>query len=437
MYQPTLVLFGAGKSASAFIDFFCSENVKNSFHFIVADNFYNASVDKKLTIAGQQYVIMDIANAHTERLELVKKASVVVSLLPPDLHIIIARDCISASTHFLTASYVDDAVRTLSKEIEQRQLFFLYEMGLDPGIDHMSCMAIFDRIYSEGGQITRLFSHCGGLVAPESDDNPWRYKISWNPKNVVNAGKSGASYLLNGNVKEIGYSDVFRDAPTIAVNGLNEPLSYYPNRNSVAYKELYALHNISTLIRTTLRYEAFMNGWQKVIASGLTNDTVFFDATTLTTHQFFSDNLPLEAIRQNDPEFYEQLVFLGLNDTEPFQLPSATNADILQFLLERKLRLASNDLDMIVMQHEIFYENRVGVRQKITSSLIVKGEDSIHTAMAKTVGLPLAIGAKLILENAIQLTGLHIPVHKAIYTPVMQLLPQYGIEFTEVVTNIP
>ncbi len=437
MHQPTLVLFGAGKSATAFIDFFCTGNVKNNFHFIVADNFYNAAIDKKVSDAGHRYVIMDIANAHADRSALIQKATVAVSLLPPHLHIIIARDCLSASTHFLTASYVDDAVKALTNEIEGRQLFFLYEMGLDPGIDHMSCMAIFDRIHAEGSKITGLFSHCGGLVAPESDNNPWRYKISWNPKNVVNAGKSGAYYLQDGHVREIKYTDIFRNAPAITVKGLAEPLSYYPNRNSVTYKDLYGLRDISTLIRTTLRYKAFMNGWQKIIDSGLTDDSTFFDASTLTIQQYFSDNLPLGKIRETDPEFYEQLIFLGLNDTSPLQLPSATNADILQFILEKKLLLAPCDLDMIVMQHEIFYETHWGMPQKITSALIVKGADNIHTAMAKTVGIPLAIGAKLVMENAIRLTGLHIPVHKAIYAPVMQLLPQYGIEFTEEVTNIP
>ena len=450
--------------------------------------------------AGSPYatpLYFDIRN-EAERSRYIAAASIVISLLPPSLHIEVAKDCVRLSKNLLTASYLDEEIKKLANDITSKGLLFLYEMGLDPGIDHMSAMQLIDSIHAGGGEITSFTSHCGGLVAPESDDNPWHYKISWNPRNIVLAGKAGAHYRENGEEKKIDYKDLFNAGQQVMVPGLG-PLSWYPNRDSLSYTHLYGLENTQTFIRTTLRHPDFMYGWNNIIELGLTDETLQYDTDGKTLQAVFKEhmekqgfgdwlNKKLTARLGQSKELLEQLMQLteaenetdtapflaaddkgNLHEVEPGQIKNAaadhlvrqmheanltlkqlfflgldddttllnkgrcSAADILQFALEKKLALRPQDKDMIVMLHEFEYL-RNGKKETVSSSLVVKGSTSLRTAMAKTVGLPLGIAARLILRGEISLTGLCIPTTKEIYTPVLEELSRYGVSFTEIHT---
>jgi saccharopine dehydrogenase-like NADP-dependent oxidoreductase len=450
--------------------------------------------------AHGQAILLDV-NDEQQRSALVNKADVVISLLPPELHFKVATDCIKAEKHLLTASYIDSNMQMLASEARKKGLLFLCEMGLDPGIDHMSAMQLFDRIRSQNGQIREFRSHCGGLVAPESDNNPWHYKISWNPRNIVMAGKSGATFWENGQLQKLDYPSLFDPARTVEVPALGT-LAWYPNRDSTGYASLYGLKDIPTFIRTTLRHPSFCFGWRNLIDLKLTDEHVRYNTDGLCLKDFFHQHLSrngfsewldkqvtgrveqtrelllklqelLEAENEVDDKIREkiqqfmmvddqgrlndvhlgdiktraaatvagqmrdanlllkQLLFLGMDDETTFINKGTCSAmDVLQFCLENKLALAPDDKDMIVMLHEINYSIN-GSDRSLKSSLIVKGTDRLHTAMAKTVGLPLGIAASLLLRGKIRSTGLHIPVLPEIYEPVLAELGQHGIQFHE------
>ena len=311
-------------------------------------------------------------------------------MLPPSLHFLIAKDCVQFSKNLLTASYVDENIRSLEKEIKDKKLFFLCEMGLDPGIDHMSAMKMINSIKEKGGIIKSFVSHCGGLIAPESDDNPWHYKITWNPRNIILAGKDGAEYLKGNQKIMIPYNLIFKDCPSINVIE-NYPLCWYPNRNSLHYIDLYKLHGISTFIRTTLRHPAFCLGWNALINFGLTDTDDYETIKNCLTFKEWFKLKSANILRDNyldKNEFINQVNYLGFESEEQFPFAYKSSADILQHLLEKKLGIKPAEKDMIVMQHELKYTVN-GQRSAVNSSLIVKGENSLKTAMAKTVGLPL------------------------------------------------
>ncbi len=317
-------------------------------------------------------------------------------------------------------------------------------MGLDPGIDHMSAMQLLDGIRSKGGVITSFKSHCGGLIAPESDNNPWHYKISWNPRNIVMAGSAGANFKLNDEIIQKPYNEVFEDCEELQIAAL-PPLAWYPNRDSLSYIPLYHLQEAKTFIRTTLRYTDFCKGWDVIVDLELTDEN---DQALVAECKTFADwferklykaehrdigfRMYLELYVQEEAheKIIHQFDFLELNSVELLPVQVKSSADILQFRLEQKLALKPVDRDLIVMMHEIDYLLNHELHS-IKSSLIVTGENNLHTAMAKTVGLPLGIAAKLILEEKINLKGLQIPTHKEIYEPVLEELALHEIKFTE------
>jgi saccharopine dehydrogenase-like NADP-dependent oxidoreductase len=495
-----ILLFGAGKSASALITYLLHEAQTEGWHLTVVDANEKLVNEKLQNAPNSTAASFDITNA-TLRKHHIKRADLVISLLPPSLHILVAHECLASKKNLLTASYADAELKQLRSEIENNGLLFLCEMGLDPGIDHMSAKRLIDAIHEEGGHITSFLSHCGGLVAPESDDNPWHYKVSWNPRNVVLAGKGGAVYKWNGMEKRMEYPELFSEKRFTAVLGL-APLCWYPNRDSLSYIDAYGLHHCATFIRTTLRHPDFIYGWKNIIDLRLTNETLQYRAAGkslkalfkehLDAHDFnnwleqrlteqFShtrtilaelvkltdmeqkaatkglepidefmlvdaegglkevdiDDLKLHAAaaladRMHDAKLtLKQLFFLGLDDDKTtLNMDVCSAADILQHALEKKLILNEEDKDMVVMKHEIEWK-RDDDLYKHTSSLIVKGAGSRRTAMAKTVGLPLGIAAKLILKGVIKSKGLLIPISKDIYEPVLEELAQHGIQFLE------
>ena len=498
--MKTVLLFGAGKSATVLIDYLLDCAITENWKVWVVDADLKLAQSKVSNSQKATALSFDIMDS-IERNKYIRDADIVISLLPPSLHIEVARDCVKHKKHLLTASYVDDDIRALQPDIEKNKLLFLCEMGLDPGIDHMSAMQLIDRIHAANGKITSFRSHCGGLVAPESDDNPWHYKISWNPRNIIMAGKAGAHYRENGEDVRLNYEELFTPDRVVEIPDLGY-LSWYPNRDSLGYTSLYGLEDTDTFIRTTLRHPDFMYGWKNVIDLKLVDETMKYDTDGKTLYQVFKEHMDrngfgewlnqklserfaetkglleslmklMEAEKEANVEgekipqsfmtadnegnieeieiddvknraaaylahkmheanlTLKQLFFLGLDDQDTLvNKGMCSAADILQFAMERKLSLRPYDKDMIVMLHEL--DHRVGNKKySTTSTLIVKGENNLRTAMAKTVGLPLGIAAKLILGNKIRLTGLHIPTHKEIYNPVLKELDAQGISFME------
>jgi saccharopine dehydrogenase-like NADP-dependent oxidoreductase len=438
MQTKNILLFGAGKSASVLIDFLINAAPENNWTITIADANKELILLKTKSRPLSTAVELDIKDDQ-KRKALISSSDLVISMMPPALHILIAQNCIEFEKSLLTASYADEAILALNESAKSKGLIFLCEMGLDPGIDHMSAMKILDDIHASGGKVRAFKSHCGGLVAPESDDNPWHYKISWNPRNVVLAGKAGAIYKQDNVIVEEKYESLFKGQRSVLVKSDgNELYGYYPNRNSLSYIELYHLPEVSTFIRTTMRHPDFITGWNRIIEFGLTNEEQNYSSDNKTLHDFFTDFIgdDLHVIQNNLDEvsFLNQLNYLGLNDnTTKINKGICSAADVLQFALEKKLVLKPDDRDLIVMLHEIEYELD-GQHFKIASSLLVKGDDQIHTGMAKTVGLPLGIAAKHILNGNIKLNGVQIPVTKEIYLPVLQELEQHGICFAETKT---
>jgi saccharopine dehydrogenase-like NADP-dependent oxidoreductase len=494
-----ILLLGAGKSATVLIDYLKALSEEQVWKVTVADANLTAVAAKVGEHPLTKAIQVDILNIN-ERQNIIQSVDLVISLMPPHLHYLVAQDCILFKKHLLTASYVDDAIKQQAQSIADAGVLFLCEMGLDPGIDHMSAMQLISTIKANGGQIDAFISHCGGLVAPESDDNPWHYKISWNPKNVVMAGKAGAVYKESDTIIEKDYKQMFADCGVVEIPELGL-FAYYPNRDSLSYIPLYGLENAATFKRTTLRHPEFCIGWKNIVDLALTNEDKVYQTDGMTIAQFFKSHFEqhgfkdwlndllnsrlsyvknmmeklmelmeaeekaIEAGESPDEEILlvdekgelnalsadevktqaaesvaanmhaanismQQLFFLGLEDETLINKGLCSAADVLQFILENKLVLHPQDKDMIVMLHEIEYTIN-NSKQKITASLVVKGDDSMHTAMAKTVGLPLGIAAKLILNGSIQTRGLHIPIQPEIYTLVLKELAGYGIQFEE------
>jgi saccharopine dehydrogenase (NADP+, L-glutamate forming) len=427
-----ILIFGAGKSATILIEYLGKTCAASGWQLTVFDNDLSLLQSKTRDYRNVKIVQGDIADTGARR-DAINNADLVISMLPPQLHIHVAHDCLEYSKHLLTASYVDESLRSLQKEIENKDLLFLCEMGLDPGIDHMSAMKMLKEIADEGGSVTSFKSHCGGLVAPESDTNPWHYKITWNPMNVVMAGAAGAIFKKDRVDKSITYQEVFSNCETVNVPTLSL-LAAYPNRDSLSYMKTYGLENVQTFIRTTLRYPAFCNGWNRIVNYGLTDTDDKIQIQNAGTYlEWFqvksgiSDTSTLEA----DEEFYEQASYLGLLQRKKLHLSFTSSAQIMRHLLETRLTLEPHDRDMIIMQHEIEYTIKEDKREKV-SSLVVKGDDNSHTAMAKTVGLPLGIAAVMILSGKIMERGLRIPVSPQIYLPVLDDLEKQGIKFHDI-----
>jgi saccharopine dehydrogenase-like NADP-dependent oxidoreductase len=433
-----IVLFGAGKSSSYAIEYLLQHAAELNASVTVIDQ----NVTHLTQIFGNHPalnpVVMDVKNNDSERKSIIQQADIVLSLLPPFLHILVAKDCLQFEKDLITASYVSEEIKALHEEAKSKNILFLCEMGLDPGIDHMSAMQIIHELKHKNCSIHSFKSHCGGLVSPENDTNPWHYKISWNPRNVVTAGAAGAQYIEDKKEVKIEYKNMFASSHTIAVDGLGE-LAYYPNRDSVSYQNLYELEKCNTLIRTTLRYPSFIKAWHYMVNLGLTTEQPCnIDTTTLSYKNWISTHLETTSLAEKFNEIFKEdtqskdlFLALEFDDTVINIGTNKCNADILQSLIEKRWAMQTDDKDMIVMQHEFDYvENETN--KSLTSSIVVKGRDKIFTAMAKTVGLPMAIGAKLLLNKTIEnITGVQIPIHKEIYEPVLKELQQHGIIFNE------
>lgn len=432
-----IFIIGAGRSASSLIKYLINVAVENNFELIVGDTDLNLVKNKISHNQSVNAIHFDVFN-DDQRIEEIQNADIVVSMLPANLHYKVALDCLNYNTNLVTASYVSKEIKSLNEEAKKRGVILLNEMGLDPGIDHMSAMKVIDDIQSKGGIIKSFKSYCGGLVAPDFDTNPWRYKFTWNPRNVVIAGQGTAKYIDSGAYKYIPYSQLFKRTETVNVLNYGE-FEAYANRDSLSYREVYNLDKIPSLLRGTLRRPGFSEAWDLFIQMGITDDSYEIDVSGMTYSDFF--NSFIDNKKGNTKEYLKlnfrvsdhvisKIEWLGFFDTVLIGINKATPAQILQRLLESKWMLEREDKDMIVMQHQFIYELD-GVEHELHSSFVIIGEDQTYTGMAKTVGLPVAIATKLILKGVIKSSGVTIPVTREIYEPVLAELEQFGIKFIE------
>lgn len=440
--MQTVLIAGAGKSSIYLIQYLLHYAEANNWQVIVADGNADAIREKIRNHPRADAVVMDITSK-TDREPLVKRADLVISLMPAHLHIHLAKDCLQHGKHLITSSYISDEMKEMDGAVRVAGLMFLCEMGLDPGIDHMSAHKIFKHIQGSGGVITSFKSYCGGLVAPESDDNLWHYKFSWNPRNVVVAGYGGARYLENGNIVELPYQEMFAGNRLLEVAGAGT-FAYYPNRDSLKYPGIYGLDHISTFMRATLRHPAYCRGWQALVQMGLTRENDRLPGEGLTYAGWIAGKAEFAGDMQNlelfvatslgmkwEDEVMDMMRWLGLFEPVPVKEGYASSADVLLGLLLDKWEMKPTDKDWVVMQHEVGYEVN-GSTKTIISSMELKGKDREFSAMAKCVGLPIAIWAKLVLSGKVKLpAGVLMPVMPQVFEPVLAELVQHGICFEE------
>lgn len=437
-----LLIIGAGRSATALINYVLDQARQHNFFVTVADADIELARRKIGDRPNGRATWLD-ASKPNDRRDLIQRHDVVVSLLPPQMHLEVAQDCIALGKHMVTASYVSKQVFRLGDEVRQRALIFMNELGLDPGIDHMSAMQRIHQIKNSGGNITAFYSYTGGLVAPESDDNPWHYKFSWNPRNVVLAGQGTAQFLENERLKFIPYRRLFRQYRLVDIPGMGE-WEVYANRDSLLYREAYGLNDIKTMFRGTIRHKGFCDAWNALVRIGLTDATFpIVDSDKLTYHDLMDAFLGISQhtgsvkdriakIIEVDPdgEVMQKLEWLGLFSKRRIKVANATPALILENLLLEKWALQPQDRDMVIMQHVFEYE-QARRKKKLTSTLVMKGHNSEETAMSRLVGLPLGIFVKLLMLGKVSTTGVSIPTMPEVYEPVMRELEDFGVKFVE------
>jgi saccharopine dehydrogenase-like NADP-dependent oxidoreductase len=439
----TILVAGAGKSSSFLIHYLLTNAKRNKWKIIVADGDAKAISEKLNGNENGEIAVIDITK-ESDREPLVKRADIVISLMPAHLHILLAKDCLKHKKNLITSSYISDEMKEMDKDVKEAGLMFMCEMGLDPGIDHMSANALIHSIHKVSGVITSFKSMCGGLIAPESDNNPWHYKFTWNPRNVVTAGVDGATYLNKGKITEVPYDRIFEHNKRLQIDGAGA-LAWYPNRDSLRYLDLYEVPEIKTFIRATFRHPDFCQGWQALLLMGLTSQDDFFEtkghtyASWIKMKTGYHNSVALSRhiadtlLIDENTKLMGMLQWLGLFDEKPLQPGRYSSADVLLSLLLEKWSMAPEDKDMVVMQHEIEYERR-GALVKVSSTMIIKGDDREHSAMAKTVGLPMAVLAKLVLTNRIKPpVGVLLPNMVSVYRPIMVEMAHHGIVFNEVV----
>lgn len=438
-----ILIVGAGKSSPYLIKYLLDKSQEEELLIHITD------LDTNHIKKYQKYENCKVSpiniSSEKEREEFISESDLVISMLPARFHIILAKSCLKLKRNLLTASYVSEEMKTLTNDIKNSELLFLNEMGLDPGIDHMSAKKIIDELVANGAKINSFKSYTGGLIAPESDNNKWNYKFTWNPRNVVLAGQGiPAKYIENNKYKYIPYNRLFKNTEKIKIEKYGQ-FEVYPNRDSLKYREIYSLNNIKTMIRGTIRKVGFSESWNMFVKLGLTNDSFrISNSENMSYKEYvncflpYDDKLSIEeklqrvlSISKGD-ENWEKIKEIDiLSSNKKIPLKNASPAQILEYILKDAWKLEKKDKDMIVMYHEFGYETSLGENEKIISTMVCKGKDDTYTAMAKTVGLPLAISSILLLNNKINLTGIHTPIDKEIYNPVLKELEANGINFEE------
>ncbi len=449
LFMKKILIFGAGRSATSLIGYLV-KNAEQYGWFIQVADMSLALAREKTHNSPLAEAIQFVADDHSHRKKLVQNADFVISMLPVNLHSLVAADCVHFGKCLFNASYVSADLKGMEQAIIDKKLLFLCELGLDPGIDHMSAMKIIHELQTQGAEILSFRSYTGGLVAPEDDNNPWHYKFSWNPRNVVLAGQSTAKYLYQNRLKFVPYQRLFAEAETVNIPNWGE-YEIYPNRDSLSYLQLYSLENIPTLLRATIRHKGYSEAWNVLLQLGLTDDSYKIEQSeTLTYRDYFLSFLPAAGFDSEETimnylaqRFHfdlqspvaEKLRSLQLWNNEPVILANASPAQILQQRLEKLWVLQPQEKDLVLMQHEFIYRLN-GKTYLHLSTLAQTGQDATNTAMSHLVGLPLAIAAKQFLTGNIDLVGLHIPILAKVYEPILAELEQLGVIFSEQITEL-
>jgi len=438
-----ILIIGAGRSASSLIEYLLNKTEQENLHITIADLSVELAQRKTKNHPRATAIAFDIFNEEDRKAQI-SKADIVISMLPAHLHYEVAKDCITFKKHMVTASYISPAMQDLDPLVKENNLIFMNEIGLDPGIDHMSAMKVIDEIREQGAKITLFESFCGGLVAPESDNNLWNYKFTWNPRNVVLAGQGGtAKFLHEGTYKYIPYNMLFRRTEFMDVEGYGR-FEGYANRDSLKYRSVYGLEDAKTIYRGTLRRVGFSRAWNVFVQLGMTDDSYIMEnSATMSYRQFINSFLPhhptdsvelklkhLLKIDQDDT-LWDKLMELDLfNANKIIGLPEATPAQMLEKILSDSWSLSPDDKDMIVMYHKFGYELN-GEKKQIDSTMVCIGDDQTYTAMAKTVGLPVAMATLQILNGKITTPGVQLPIYKEVYMPILKELEEFGVLFNE------
>ena len=442
-----ILIIGAGKSASTLIQYLLNKSDAENLHLTIGDLSLALAQKKTHNHKNATAIAFDVFN-ETQRKTEIEKADIVISMLPAHLHIEAAKDCITFKKHMVTASYISDAIQDLDDDAKANNLVFMNEIGLDPGVDHMSAMKVIDEIKHKGGKMILFESFCGGIVAPESDNNLWNYKFTWAPRNVVLAGQGGsAKFIQEGTYKYIPYHKLFRRTEFLEVEGYGR-FEGYANRDSLKYRSIYGLDDVLTLYRGTIRKVGFSKAWNMFVQLGMTDDSYKIDnSDTISYREFLNLFLPYHptdsveiktrlylGIEQDDI-MWDKLLELDLfNPNKIVGLIDASPAQILEKILSDKWTLQEHDKDMIVMYHKFGYELN-GKQFQIDSKMVCIGDDQTYTAMAKTVGLPVAIATLAILNGKIKTPGVQLPISKEVYEPILNELENFGIHFKE--TEMP
>lgn len=443
--MKNVLLFGSGRSTSSLIKYLLDRTESHQFQLYIADQSITSIQEKVENNPNAFAFTLDIHN-NDERRKLIQNADIVISMMPAFLHPIIAQDCLEFGKHLVTASYISNDLKEMDAEVKAKGLIFMNECGLDPGIDHMSAMKVLDEIREKGGNPVHFEGFCGGLVAPESDDNEWNYKFSWNPRNVVVAGQGGAAkFLQQGTYKYIPYQRVFKRTEFLEIDGYGR-FEAYANRDSLSYREAYGLEKAHTIYRGTMRRVGYSRAWNMLIQLGVTDDTYTIeDSENMTYREFINSFLyyhPTDSVEvkfrltlniEQDDTIWDKFVALDFfNEDKKVGLKNATPAQILEKILSEKWTLKPTDKDMIVMYHKFGY-TMPGVEEtlQIDATMVCIGDDSLHTGMAKTVGLPVGIITLKILTGEITTPGVQMPLTKEVYEPVLKELETFGIVFNE------
>lgn len=444
--MQTVLVLGAGLSSTTLIKYFLDHSEAQHWKIRVGDIQTENALQRIKGHPGGEAFQFDVYNAEQRRKEI-REAAIVISLLPARMHHLVAECCVELGKNMVTASYLSPEIKALDEAAREKGIILMNECGVDPGIDHMSAIQMIHRIQKENCCLKAFESSTGGLVAPGYENNPWKYKFTWNPRNVVLAGHDGARFLHNGKFKYIPYHKVFGRFETIEVPGLGE-FEVYGNRDSLAYRETYGLHNLETMFRGTIRRPGYCEAWDTFVQLGATDDSYVMENTEEMTYREFINcfmafrtDIPVDQKLSNyldldrDSAMMERLKWLGIFDDTPIGVAGLTPAKVLQKILEEKWQLDPGDKDMILMQHQFDF-NKDGKEIKRYSTMVCIGQDTEHTAMSMTVGLPLAMVARRILEGEYTTKGVQLPIQPEIYNPVLKELEEYGIRFVEEEVNL-
>ncbi len=371
---------------------------------------------------------------------LIKSHDLTVSLLPYSYHVSVAKLCVKHKKNMLTTSYIQPAMKALNEEAMKAGILILNEIGLDPGIDHMSAMRIIDRVHADGGEVEEFYSFCGALVAPEVEKNPFNYKFSWAPKGVVMAGNNDGNYLRNGEIIYVPTADLFKNPIQLSFPEVGD-LEVYPNRDSLPYKELYGIPETKTIFRGTFRYDKWCEvldamkalnliAYEKINLEGLSYAGFMAKMIVSDSSENIKQKIADKLNVKTNSNAIEAMQWLGLFSEEKMNRVLDSPFEIISDLMIEKMMIKENERDMVILQHT-FVAKYDGRKEVIKSRMLDFGSLKTNTSIARTVALPAACGVEMMLEGKIKTTGVHIPVIPEIYNPVLDQLETMDIKMIE------